>query len=352
MSKSRGNIINPIHLIDGCSLDNLIDGVSKDHVVKITNKFPTGIDAWGIDVFRLTMATIATPSITVSFDFNKMQGSKNFCVKIYNVTRYVVEHTQGHHYRPQAIVRDPLNLWIIEKSNELIHSIQQHLSLARIDLLAMDVRHFGHDVFCNTYISLVKIGMKRKDPDLTQEIHHTMIKVLHNLLTVMYPIVPKLSSVLGARLFPQGISPFKLSLIPTSKSVSILNIDMMISLVMDIRSFCGSSEEIWIKSSIEQQQVLLSMQDYILGMAPTLRRIQFVDSLDQCNATLLSTGMIVIGIRRKFTSKQLEAMIKRHDVIKKLLISEQFLAKSSDEAILAIQQELVMLQNIIATEKI
>lgn len=350
MSKSRGNIINPIHLIEGRSLEDLIESMGPQNADKITKNFPEGIEAWGLDVYRLTMATIATPATTVSFDFHKMQGSKNFCTKIYNVSKYVIENTRQHAYHPHYVVCDPLNVWIAEKCNDLLHAVQKHIGNARIDLMVADIRHFGHDVFCNTYISLVKIGLKRQDAEFNQELQHTMVKVLHTLLIVLYPIVPGLSKMIEQRLFTQVAETCKLNFIPT-KSASISHIETLVHLITDIRSFCKNSQELWIKSSLEQRVTLKGMQDYILGMVPSLTKIYFVDNLDLCNATFLSADMIVIGISRKLSPKQLAAMIQRYEVIEKLLTSQQFLAKASPDTVLLRQKELATLERIIALEK-
>lgn len=203
MSKSKGNIIDPLDLIDGITLDELIakrvHGLMQpqlaERIVKQTKRdFPEGIAPHGCDALRFTFAALATHSRDINFDMSRLNGYKNFCNKIWNAAKFVLLQTEDFNYQGTSKVFEKPEQWILLKLNEAIQEAHRHFKQYRFDLLAQKLHEFIWHDFCDWYIELAKASLAL--PHLRDQTQNTLVIVFESLLRLLHPLMPHLTEEL------------------------------------------------------------------------------------------------------------------------------------------------------------
>ncbi|NIV17757.1 MAG: valine--tRNA ligase [Woeseiaceae bacterium] len=199
MSKSKGNVLDPLDLIDGVSLEELLHkrttGLMQDHlktkIEKATRKeFPDGIDRFGADALRFTYAALATTGRDIRFDLGRIEGYKNFCNKLWNAARYVLMNTEDIGEGDAEF--SSADLWIRSRSEDTVRAIHQHFATYRLDLAAQAIYEFTWHEFCDWYLELSKPVLQSDDATDAQKrgTRRTLIEVLESLLRLMHPFMP------------------------------------------------------------------------------------------------------------------------------------------------------------------
>lgn len=170
MSKSKGNILDPLDLIDGIELEALVakrtSGLMQprlaERIAANTRKeFPNGIPAFGADALRLTFASLASHGRDIKFDLGRCEGYRNFCNKLWNAARFVLMHTEGHALpagKPAAVTL--AERWILSLLARVAAEAHVHLSSYRFDLLVQSVHNFVWDEFCDWFLELAKPSLQ------------------------------------------------------------------------------------------------------------------------------------------------------------------------------------------------
>ncbi len=215
MSKSKGNVLDPIDLIDGISADDLVNkrtyGLMQPAMAKKIEKntrkeFPEGISAYGTDALRFTFCSIATYTRDIRFDTNRLGGYRNFCNKIWNASRYVMMNTEGHDtgISNKDMVLSLPDRWILAKLQTTIKEAHTALKQYRFDLFAQLLYDFTWNEFCDWYLELSKPILTSADSTeaMLRGTRHTLVNVLENLLRLLHPIMPFITEEIWLRLAP------------------------------------------------------------------------------------------------------------------------------------------------------
>ena len=213
MSKSKGNILDPIDLIDGIDLETLVKKRTKSlmqpkmakQVEAITRKeFPNGIAAHGTDALRFTFCALATTGRDINFDMGRIEGYRNFCNKLWNAARYVLMNTEGHDLNPDNIELSLVDRWILSRLQKTIAKVNKHFDHYRFDLLTQTLYEFTWNEYCDWYLELAKSILNNKNVREAQlrGTRYTLINVLETLLRLMHPIVPFITEEIWQKLAP------------------------------------------------------------------------------------------------------------------------------------------------------
>ncbi len=202
MSKSKGNILDPLDLIDGVDLETLVAKRSsglmqpqlRPQIEKATRRqFPAGIPEFGTDALRFTFAALASTGRDIRFDLNRIEGYRNFCNKLWNATRYVLMSVEG---QPLAAPgRAPATLpdrWIRSRLGQALASVHEQLALYRFDLAARALYEFTWNEYCDWYLELTKPVLQGDAADAATRAatRRTLIEVLEALLRALHPLMP------------------------------------------------------------------------------------------------------------------------------------------------------------------
>jgi valyl-tRNA synthetase len=224
MSKSKGNVLDPLDLIDGITADALVakrtTGLMqpKDapRIEKATRReFPDGIPAFGADALRFTMAALAGPGRDIKFDLGRAEGYKNFCNKLWNATRFVLMNTEGFTAAGAPQPATDAERWILSRLAKVSGEAETHFASYRFDLLAQALYEFAWNEFCDWFVELAKPALNGDDQAAAGSTRHTLLYVLETLLRLLHPLIPFVTEELWRSVAPKlGIDGDTISLRP------------------------------------------------------------------------------------------------------------------------------------------
>lgn len=294
MSKSKGNVIDPLDMVDGISLEELLEKRTgnmmqpqlAEKIRKRTEKqFPNGIEPHGTDALRFTLAALASTGRDINWDMKRLEGYRNFCNKLWNASRFVLMNTEGQDCGQNGgeMVLSLAERWILAEFNQTIKAYREAMDTYRFDLAAGILYEFTWNQFCDWYLELTKPVMNSGSDAELRGTRHTLIEVLEALLRLAHPIIPYITETIWQRVKTlKGITADTIMLQPfpeydanqvDEKALSDLEwIKQTIIAVRNIRAEMniapGKPLEVILRgASTEAQRRVLENQSFIQSLA-------------------------------------------------------------------------------------
>ena len=218
MSKSKGNVVDPLDMIDGISLEDLLEKRTGNmmqpklaaKIQKLTKKeYPNGIEAHGTDALRFTLTSVATTGRDISWDMKRLEGYRNFTNKLWNASRYVMMNTeefdcgqtsaQGEAGEMELSLADR---WIIGQFEQTVKTVHEAFDTYRFDLASQALYEFTWNQFCDWYLELTKPVLFKGNEAQQRGTRHTLVNILESLLRLMHPIMPFITETIWQRVQP------------------------------------------------------------------------------------------------------------------------------------------------------
>ncbi|CCG85751.1 valyl-tRNA synthetase [Erwinia piriflorinigrans CFBP 5888] len=210
MSKSKGNVIDPLDMVDGISLEDLLEKRTgnmmqpqlAEKIRKRTEKqFPNGIEPHGTDALRFTLAALASTGRDINWDMKRLEGYRNFCNKLWNASRFVLMNTEEHDcgFNGGELALSLADRWILAEFNRTVKAYREALDSYRFDIAANILYEFTWNQFCDWYLELAKPVMNGGSEAQLRGTRNTLVNVLEALLRLAHPIIPFITETIWQR---------------------------------------------------------------------------------------------------------------------------------------------------------
>ncbi|WP_138442020.1 valine--tRNA ligase [Marinobacter alexandrii] len=378
MSKSKGNVIDPLDMIDGIGLNDLLEKRTgnlmqpklAEKIGKRTQKeFPEGITAHGTDALRFTLAAMATTGRDINWDMKRLEGYRNFCNKLWNAARYVLMNTEGEDC---GVNDEPVELsladrWIISELQTCEQEVMRHLDQYRFDLAAYALYEFIWNEYCDWYLELSKpvLSDDSASAEAKRGTRRTLVRVLEAVLRVAHPIMPFITEEIWQRIAPlAGKSGDSIMLQPYPQpdsgkqdSAITADIEWLKGVILAVRNIRGEMNI----SPAKKVPVLLRGQsgddkrrmDDNRQFLASLAKLESLDWFDGGKAPMSATqlvgemevlvpmaGLIDKDAELKRLDKELERLQKEIGRLEGKLGNEKFTAKAPAEVVEKEQDKL------------
>ena len=212
MSKSKGNILDPIDIIDGISLEALVEKRTQglmqpqmaEKIRKATRKeFPDGIPAFGTDALRFTFASLATHGRDIKFDLNRAEGYKNFCNKLWNAARFVLMHCEDFSAQGAPPARSQAERWLLAQLARTSREVETHFAEYRFDLASTALYEFTWNTYCDWFLEFAKPALAGDDKTAADSMRHTLLFALEATLRLLHPVTPFITEEIWHAIAPK-----------------------------------------------------------------------------------------------------------------------------------------------------
>ncbi len=381
MSKSKGNVLDPLDLIDGVDADtlvtkstaNMMDPRQAEKVAKRTrNHYPNGIPAFGADALRFTFASLATFNRTLNFDLDRCEGYRNFCNKLWNATRFVLMNVEGRDVglddaRPKTYTF--VDRWLLGRLQQTKQAIAQNLDAYRFDLAAKALYEFVWDEYCDWYVELAKVQLARADhaadDAAARGTRSMLVRELEATLRLAHPFMPFITEELWQIVAPLAgkhgdtisLQPFPradLSRVDAAASEQMTLLKSMVNACRTLRSEMGISPAQKVPLvGVGDRATLEAFAPYVAALV-RLSDVRIVEQLPAGEAPVQIVGdfrlMLHIEIDVAAERERIARDIARHEgeigKARAKLANEGFVARAPPAVV---EQERIRLAGFSAT---
>ena len=304
MSKSKGNVLDPIDLIDGISLEDLItkrtyglmNPKQAESIAKKTKKeFPEGIMPYGTDALRFTFASLASPGRDIKFDLSRCEGYRNFCNKIWNASRFVLmncpDEDNGFEVCKDGYMSfSQADRWIVSIFQKTLSNITTHFENYRFDLAAQEMYQFIWDEYCDWYLEVAKVQLNESNEHaMRRGTKRTLLGILESMLRMIHPIMPFISEeiwqIIAKKIGIQG-DTIMLQKYPVARHEKIDNdsIEWMTTLKIMVEECRKLRGEMNISPAEKVPLIMIGNEEKIMGFKSYLLPLAKLDSIEIVNS--------------------------------------------------------------------
>ncbi|MFV9925394.1 MAG: valine--tRNA ligase [Francisella endosymbiont of Hyalomma scupense] len=381
MSKSKGNVLDPVDLIDGISLDELLKKRTtglmqpqmKAKIAKATKKeFPEGISAYGADAVRFTYAALASTSRDISFDTTRVEGYRNFCNKLWNASRFVMMNIDNYKVCDNYELGVADN-WIWSVLNTAIADVHRYLANYRFDLVANTIYDLVWNNYCDWYIEFAKVALKDESLSQSQKngVKYTLTKVLENILALAHPLIPFITESiyrqLKAHLDDAKDTIMDVSYPVVNQDLGASEAEKAITWLQNVvTTLRNMRSEVGIKRSLEISLIVKDVEDkdkeYLAqteGFIKALARVNNIEFNDNPPTSLSQiveglelniplAGLVDIEAEKARLDKELNKLKGEVTRVEKNLSNERFVSNAPEAVVAAEQEKLAKYQELYA----
>ncbi len=371
MSKSKGNVLDPIDLIDGIDLESLVAKRTKGmmqpqkaaKIEKATRKeFPDGINAYGTDALRFTFAALATPGRDIRFDLGRIDGYRNFCNKIWNASRYVLMQCEGQDCNADEVELSTADNWIISRLQRAEAEVHRNFGDYRFDLAAKTCYEFVWNEYCDWYLELTKAVLQNDNASEAAKAgtRRTLVRVLEATLRMLHPLMPFITESIWETVAPlagKSGDTIMLQAWPQADDSKVndsaeTEIEWVKAFILGLRQIRGEMDiapskplPLLIQNASADDQARLTLHRDLLDKLAKVESIQLLDNsadapqsavalLGQMKILVPMAGLIDVQAELERLGKQLEKAQKLAQQKQAKLGNEKFVA-NAPEAVVA-----------------
>jgi valyl-tRNA synthetase len=384
MSKSKGNVLDPLDLIDGIGLDELVakrtSGLMQPHMAariekRTRQEFPKGIPSYGTDALRFTFASLASTGRDIRFDLARVEGYRNFCNKLWNAARYVLMNTEG---QDTGLTDAPCRLslpdrWIMSRLQQTVQAVTDAIESYRFDLAAHAIYEFVWNGYCDWYLELSKIILQTGDEAEQRGTRRTLVGVLETGLRLLHPLIPFISEEIWQRVAPLAGKPGKTIMLqpypqPVAEAIdpaALIEMDWLMTFVLGIRRIRGEMNippgrplAVLLQDGSQQDRLWLGRNQPLLRSLGRIERIEWLDEAAVAPESAIAlvgslkllvpmSGLIDKAAETLRLEKEIQKLSKERARVENKL-NDEFIRKAPAEIVLKERNRLAELRSTLA----